>query len=128
MYISKKVENEFIEKSCSFAKEMKFMRMIISTAFAPCNRRYVESVLDNTIHVHRYNKVDVPEQRKGLVAAEEGCVCCRSGNGVWDAREVANAVLCIPNAYPPILMHRMHGQLIYGRNKPLAFAINRKSP
>lgn len=102
--------------------------MIISTAFAPCNRRYVvtESVLDDTIHVHRYNKVDVPEQRKGLVAAGEGC--CRSGNGVWDAREVANAVLCIPNAYPPILMHRMHGQLIYGRNKPLAFPINRKSP
>lgn len=61
--------------------------MIISTAFAPCNRRYVvvESVLGDTIHVHRYNKFDVPEQRKGLVAAGEGC--CRSGNGVWDARE-----------------------------------------
>lgn len=86
----RKLKTNLLKNSAAFQKEMEFvgiyMRMIISTAFAPCNRRYVvtESVLDDTIHVHRYNKVDVPEQRKGLVAAGEGC--CRSGNGVWDAR------------------------------------------
>lgn len=63
---------------------------------------------------------------KDCRGGESGHGSCTSGNGVWDAREVANAVLCIPNAYPPILMHRMHGQLIYGRNKPSAFSINRK--
>lgn len=54
-------------------------------------------------------------------------VCQAAGNRVWDAPELPCTVLCIPNAYRAIPMHRMHGQLIYSRNKPLSFSINRKS-
>lgn len=50
-----------------------------------------------------------------------------AGNRVWDARELPWTVLCIPNAYRAISMHRMHGQLIYSRNKPPSFSINRKA-
>lgn len=41
-------------------------------------------------------------------------------------RGMARTVLCIPNAYQPISMHRIHGQLIYNRNKASSFSINRK--
>lgn len=34
----------------------------------------------------------------------------------------SSTVLCIPNAYRAVPMHRMHGQLIYSRNKPPSFS------
>lgn len=56
---------------------------------------------------------------------------CSSRAQAWNGAPgigniASSTVLCIPNAYQHILMHRMHGQLIYSRNKPSSFSINRK--
>lgn len=46
------------------------------------------------------------------------------GNRVWGSW----TVLCIPNAYRAIARHRMHGQLIYSRNKPLLLFVQIENP
>jgi len=96
----------------------KFDSILAATPIAVCprnhprDRRYVTPLCATR-----------STRRKSVKDAARG-----EGEGeMGAAREVANAVLCIPNAYSPILTHRMHGQLIYGRNKPPAFPINRKA-
>lgn len=53
------------------------------------------------------------------------------GNRVWGSRArepVSWTVLCIPNAYRAVARHRMHGQLIYSRNKPLLLFVHIENP
>jgi hypothetical protein len=79
------------------------------------------------VYAYVYNKVGAQGNSAKDGAGMGWRAVAAVGIGFGAAREVANAVLCIPNAYSPILTHRMHGQLIYGRNKPPAFPINRKA-
>ena len=73
----------------------------------------------------QYNKAGRSKWKEGNGSERKRCATPVE-MGFGTRRELPWTVLCIPNAYRAIPMHRMHEQLIYSRNKPPSFSINRK--